>query len=129
MRLSPAMNQPHITASVNASGLVCKHISVFRLYGLRTMKDPGTVRIVERRTGGLSWTSLSGEEDCYRRTRGRVHAVRMSAGCVQIGGGFAHVADAKRCPHPGRDVRVGAAGDRESGSEQVCNFLPPPLRH
>lgn len=29
------------------------------------------------------------------------HAMRMSAGCVQIGGGFAHVADTKKLPPPG----------------------------
>ena len=32
---------------------------------------------------------------------GDVHTMRMSAGCVQIGAGFAHIADAKKLPPPG----------------------------
>lgn len=36
-------------------------------------------------------------------TWGREHAVRMSAGCVQIGGGFAHVAETQNAA-PTRDA-------------------------
>lgn len=63
------------------------------------------MRIIERRTEGLSWTSLSGEEDCYLRTRGRVHAVRMSAGCVQIGGGLCTCRGRTECRAAKRAVR------------------------
>ena len=43
------------------------------------------------------------QEECSPPRWGRVHAVRMSAGCVRIGDGFAHVAETQNAA-PARDA-------------------------
>ena len=46
------------------------------------------------------------QEECSPPRWGRVHAVRMSAGCVRIGDGFAHVAETQNAA-PARDAMSG----------------------